>query len=127
MRAIEVDGSALSGLVEVVNLCLTELTAEVHLMCASGPGKIVVYMPCNVISSRRGRDTSRVESSIAGGEPRAAAGWTYDDVRCAWQRRIGDTGVQAKANGTEVSVGIAKHLVEVADACGELVGHRRSK
>jgi len=53
LRAIEVDGSALSGLIEVVDLGLTDFTSKMQLMCALRPGEIVVEMSGDVIPSRR--------------------------------------------------------------------------
>jgi hypothetical protein len=50
LRAIEVDGSALAGLVEVIDLGLPELAAEVHLVRSFGPAQIVIQMTCDVIS-----------------------------------------------------------------------------
>jgi hypothetical protein len=51
LRAIEVDGTALSGLIEVIDLGLTEFTADVQLMCAFRNVEIVVEMARDVIYS----------------------------------------------------------------------------
>src|ERR1700730_1900354 len=97
-----------------------------QLMCALRPGEIVVEMSGDVIPSRRSSNAGRIESSVAGGEPRAAAGRPDNQVGGTRQSRICNARVQSEADGIERCVEIAEHLVEVADSRGELIGHRRA-
>src|SRR5207302_10174045 len=71
-------------------------------------------------------DTGWIESSVAGGESRVAAGRRDEQVGGTWQRRICNARVQSEADGIERCVRIAEHLVEVADSRGKLIGHRRA-
>src|SRR5271155_1530000 len=81
-------------------------------------------MSSDVVPSGRSGNTGGIEAGIAGGKSSAAAGGADDDVGGAWEGGIGHAGVQAEADWVEACVRIAEDLVEIADSCGQLVGHR---
>jgi len=85
--------AALTGLVEVVHLRLTELSPEVQLMSALGPGQVFVQVASDVIAARGSRDAQRVEAVAAGGKPVAGLGGTNHQVGRAGQIRRRNAGI----------------------------------
>jgi len=69
LRAIKGKGAALAGLVEVINLGIPIFSPEAELVCSLGPGKRVVDVAGNVITSGVDRDPDGIETVVGCAQP----------------------------------------------------------